>query len=123
MGEWMDGYLAKLEASRQENLAGGGPDRIELQHSLGKLTARERIEQLADPGTFEELGSVVREFRAFPDTGTKPSPLTCESMFSMVWTDTICRSSLRPSSRRSAIRRSAALIANPFVAALLFITR
>ncbi|GAB4342268.1 MAG: methylmalonyl-CoA decarboxylase subunit alpha [Candidatus Abyssubacteria bacterium] len=74
MGEWMNGYLAKLETCRQENLAAGGADRVKLQHSLGKLTARERIEYLADPGTFEELGSLVREFRAFPDTGTKPSP-------------------------------------------------
>jgi acetyl-CoA carboxylase carboxyltransferase component len=74
MGEWMDGYLAKLDECRQENLAGGGADRVELQHSLGKLTARERIEYLADPGTFEELGSAVREFRAFPDSGDRPSP-------------------------------------------------
>ena len=74
MGEWMDGYLAKLEARREESLAGGGPERVDLQHSLGKLTARERVEYLADPGTFEEIGSMVREFRAFPDAGTKASP-------------------------------------------------
>jgi acetyl-CoA carboxylase carboxyltransferase component len=74
MGEWINGYLARLQTCRQENLAAGGQDRVELQHSLGKLTARERIEYLADPGTFEELGSLVREFRAFPDSGTKPSP-------------------------------------------------
>ena len=74
MGEWMDGYLAKLETCRQENLAAGGPDRVELQHNLGKLTARERIEHLADPGTFEELGSAVREFRPFPESSDKPSP-------------------------------------------------
>ncbi len=71
MGEWMNGYLAKLETCRQESLAGGGADRIEMQHSLGKLTARERIERLADPGTFEELGSIVREFREFSN---RPSP-------------------------------------------------
>ncbi|RJP16717.1 MAG: propionyl-CoA carboxylase [Candidatus Abyssobacteria bacterium SURF_5] len=74
MGEWMDGYLAKLEECRQENLAGGGTDRADLQHALGKLTARERIEYLADPGTFEEIGSAVREFRAFPDSSDRPSP-------------------------------------------------
>ncbi len=74
MGEWMDGYLAKLETVRQENLTGGGADRVELQHSLGKLTARERIEHLADPDTFEEIGSIVREVRAGSDSGSKPSP-------------------------------------------------
>src|SRR5829696_6479672 len=34
----------------------GGPDRVERQHSLGKLTVRERIELLLDPGTFVEYG-------------------------------------------------------------------
>lgn len=74
MGEWMDGYLAKLETCRRENLAGGGQDRIDLQHSLGKLTARERIERLADPGSFNEIGSVVREFQKIPDPRALPSP-------------------------------------------------
>jgi acetyl-CoA carboxylase carboxyltransferase component len=35
-------------------LAGGGPDKIEAQHAKGKLTARERIELLLDPGSFIE---------------------------------------------------------------------
>jgi acetyl-CoA carboxylase carboxyltransferase component len=74
MGTWMDGYLAKLTANRSENLAAGGLPRIEHQHQLGKLTARERIEQLADPGTFEELGSLVREFRMGLEGEPKPSP-------------------------------------------------
>jgi acetyl-CoA carboxylase carboxyltransferase component len=74
MGQWMDGFLTKLEENRQENLAGGGQERIELQHSLGKLSARERIELLADPGTFEELGSRVREFRMFLEGEAKLSP-------------------------------------------------
>jgi len=38
---------------------GGGPAAIEKQHRKGKLTARERIERLLDPGTFEELGPYV----------------------------------------------------------------
>jgi len=74
MGKWMDGYLQKLAANRQENFQGGGRERIEVQHGLGKLTARERIERLADPGTFEEIGSVVREFRTGLDAPEKPSP-------------------------------------------------
>jgi acetyl-CoA carboxylase carboxyltransferase component len=44
--------LAKL---KQQAAAGGGPKRVEAQHKRGKLTARERIELLFDPGTFEEI--------------------------------------------------------------------
>ena len=51
MGTWMNGYLQELAANRKENLEAGGKDRIKLQHKLGKLTARERIELLADPGS------------------------------------------------------------------------
>src|SRR5829696_1192964 len=32
----------------------GGPDRVERQHSLGKLTVRERLDLLLDPGTWVE---------------------------------------------------------------------
>jgi methylmalonyl-CoA decarboxylase subunit alpha len=74
MGQWMDGYLEKLNKNRLENLEGGGKERIELQHSLGKLTARERIERLADPGSFKEIGSRVREFRAGFSGPGRPSP-------------------------------------------------
>ena len=46
---------AKLAAAH----LGGGQARIDRQHARGKLTARERIELLFDPGTFEELGALV----------------------------------------------------------------
>src|SRR5213595_3288361 len=48
--------LADLE--RRAEL-GGGADRLEKQHAAGKLTARERIELLFDPGTFEEVDKLV----------------------------------------------------------------
>jgi propionyl-CoA carboxylase beta chain len=38
---------------------GGGKGRIEAQHKKGKLTARERIHLLMDPGSFEEVGALV----------------------------------------------------------------
>src|SRR6058998_2582327 len=38
---------------------GGGEDRLVRQHATGKLTARERIELLLDPGSFFELGRLV----------------------------------------------------------------
>ena len=34
----------------------GGPEGVERQHSRGKLTVRERVALLADPGSFEEIG-------------------------------------------------------------------
>ena len=38
---------------------GGGEERLRRQHEAGKLTARERIELLFDPGTFEEIDKLV----------------------------------------------------------------
>ena len=51
--------VERLENMREEALKGGGEKRIEAQHAKGKLTARERIILLLDPGTFEELGMLV----------------------------------------------------------------
>jgi len=48
----------KLLRFRQEALAGGGEKRIASQHKKGKLTARERIQLLMDPGSFEEIGQL-----------------------------------------------------------------
>ena len=45
----------KLERLNREAELGGGEERIEKQHDAGKLTARERIELLVDPGTFHEV--------------------------------------------------------------------
>ena len=47
--------LHELTRRNEEALQGGGPARIQRQHELGKLTARERIELLLDPGSFVEL--------------------------------------------------------------------
>ena len=55
----IDQKLTDLAAMRQEAHLGGGQRRIDQQHSRGKLTARERIALLMDPGTFEELDTFV----------------------------------------------------------------
>ncbi|MEW6031595.1 MAG: carboxyl transferase domain-containing protein [Bacillota bacterium] len=61
-----DERLAELRRRREEVLAGGGPERVEKQHARGKLTARERLDLLFDPGSFVELQVFVshrcREF-------------------------------------------------------------
>ncbi|NJD27772.1 MAG: acyl-CoA carboxylase subunit beta [Chloroflexi bacterium] len=51
--------LSRLEQMRAEALLGGGPVRIERQHAWGKLTARERLDLLLDPGSFVELDAFV----------------------------------------------------------------
>jgi acetyl-CoA carboxylase carboxyltransferase component len=48
--------LEKLQKLSQKALEMGGQEKIEKQHSLGRLTARERIAKLLDSGTFEERG-------------------------------------------------------------------
>jgi acetyl-CoA carboxylase carboxyltransferase component len=52
--------LAELLELKARAVQGGGPKRIEAQHQRGKLTARERIELLLDPGTFEEIDTLMR---------------------------------------------------------------
>src|SRR4051812_9672790 len=53
-----DPHTTLAELERRAEL-GGGADRLEKQHAAGKLTARERIELLFDPGTFEEVDKLV----------------------------------------------------------------
>ena len=48
-----------LDTNNEEALLGGGAKRIEQQHKKGKLHARERVELLLDPGSFEEIGKFV----------------------------------------------------------------
>lgn len=48
-----------LEERRRVARQGGGEKRIEAQHARGKLTARERIDLLLDPGSFEEIDMFV----------------------------------------------------------------
>ena len=50
------GKLADLE--RRAEL-GGGEDRLKRHRDAGKMTARERMEVLFDPGSFEELDKLV----------------------------------------------------------------
>ncbi len=50
----MQAILQRLEEKRAQARLGGGQRRIAAQHGKGKLTARERLELLLDPGSFEE---------------------------------------------------------------------
>lgn len=51
--------IAQLEEKRAAARLGGGQARIDAQHKKGRLTARERLEVLLDPGSFEEYDMYV----------------------------------------------------------------
>jgi propionyl-CoA carboxylase beta chain len=54
------GKLADLERRREQAVHAGSEQAVEKQHSRGKLTARERIERLLDPGSFVEFDQLAR---------------------------------------------------------------
>ncbi len=51
--------IEELNQKQREALAGGGEKRIQRQHEMGKLTARERLAKLFDPDTFVELDMLI----------------------------------------------------------------
>src|SRR4029077_12177254 len=51
--------ISELEHKRDRARDGGGQVRVEAQHAKGKLTARERLEVLLDPDSFEEYDMFV----------------------------------------------------------------
>jgi len=55
----MQDIIRRLEEKRRAAEAGGGQKRIDAQHAKGKLTARERLQVLFDPGSFEEWDTFV----------------------------------------------------------------
>jgi propionyl-CoA carboxylase beta chain len=54
------GKLADLDRRREEATHAGSAAAVEKQHSRGKLTARERVERLLDPGSFVEFDEFAR---------------------------------------------------------------
>jgi acetyl-CoA carboxylase carboxyltransferase component len=52
--------LAELATMREQALHAGSASAVERQHARGKLTARERIDQFLDPGSFVELDMLAR---------------------------------------------------------------
>ncbi|MBT6117559.1 MAG: methylmalonyl-CoA carboxyltransferase, partial [Rhodospirillaceae bacterium] len=55
----MEDIIQQLEDARQGAREGGGERRVASQHAKGKLTARERLEVLLDPDSFEEYDMFV----------------------------------------------------------------
>ena len=59
MGQRMNEAIQKYLDIQEKNELGGGKEQMDRQRDRGKLTARERIDILIDPGTFSELGTCV----------------------------------------------------------------
>lgn len=55
----IDPEIEELRRMREEARMGGGQERIDRQHAKGKMTARERVERLLDPGSFREIDMFV----------------------------------------------------------------
>lgn len=51
--------ISDLERRREKAKEMGGKERVAKQHARGRLTARERVEKLLDPGSFLELGMLA----------------------------------------------------------------
>ena len=51
--------LSRLVEMDKAAELGGGQERIDKQHAAGKLTARERLNLLLDPGTFAEMDKLL----------------------------------------------------------------
>jgi acetyl-CoA carboxylase carboxyltransferase component len=74
-----------LHEERQQALLGGGEKRIHKLHARGSLTARERLELLFDPGTFQEIDQLkahrCREFgmdkHKYPGDGVVTVSVVC----------------------------------------------
>jgi propionyl-CoA carboxylase beta chain len=54
------GKIADLERRRHDAIHAGSERAVERQHARGKMTARERIDGLLDPGSFTEFDELAR---------------------------------------------------------------
>ncbi len=61
--------ISELREVKSRVMLGGGKDKIEKIHQKGKLTARERIDCLLDPGSFVEWGMLVGHAEGTPGDG------------------------------------------------------
>jgi 3-methylcrotonyl-CoA carboxylase beta subunit len=69
---FMADLVSQVRNEEEKIREGGGPKAIESQHAKKRLTARERIQLLVDPGTFFELGSYAA-FGMYEEWGGAPS--------------------------------------------------
>ncbi len=69
-GAWAP-EIEELRARHAMAVAMGGEEAIARQHALGKMSARERIDTLLDPGSFREMGQLTGKASYAPEGGLK----------------------------------------------------
>lgn len=69
MEKEMEEKIQKLREIKRKAALGGGAEKIAQQHAKGKLTARERMDMLLDPGSFVELNMLVQHEINAPGDG------------------------------------------------------
>ena len=69
---YMADLVSAVRNEEEQIREGGGTKAIESQHTKGRLTARERIQRLVDPGTFFELG-IYAANRMYDEWGGAPA--------------------------------------------------
>lgn len=100
--------IKEMAWRRERALEMGGPDAIARQHQQKKLTARERIDRLLDPGSFREIGTFAGSVR-YREDGTVES---------IVPANTLGRGGLTAVawwSRRTTLRSAAGLPRQPIL--------
>ena len=73
----MEEYINELKHRKEKALLMGGEKKIDLQHSLGHDTARERIAKLTDPGSFMEVGMLNHSDMAGAEENSAGDGLIC----------------------------------------------
>ncbi len=70
----IDERVAELQRRRTELVQGGGKQRIDKQHAMGKLTARERVDKLVDRASFQEIGIFAKHRATLFGMSEKETP-------------------------------------------------
>ena len=70
----IDEKITELRQKRTKIELGGGNQRIEKQHADGKLTARERVENLVDEESFQEIGAFAKHRSTYFGLAEKDLP-------------------------------------------------
>jgi acetyl-CoA carboxylase carboxyltransferase component len=73
-GPDMGGHAEELRRKKAEYLGMGGPERVEKQRAQGKLSVRERLDLLFDPGSFTEFGLLAHHQSSSPAMQGKHTP-------------------------------------------------
>src|SRR2546430_17235819 len=74
MSDEVSAAVEDLRRRRAHNLQMGGAERVARQHERGKLTVRERLDLLFDPGSFTELGLLAHQQPSRGGAAADPQP-------------------------------------------------